>query len=510
MASELAKHVDTLAVALLAIRDVFSDPSAVMFNDVAADMEKLEGALHAKALIDAAFAHICERDRAGRFVGAKHPDAYLKERLGLSPREARERIARGRDLFSEPPIPEPGDTGEDVRSGAKGETPAEAAARRATEEEVARERARREQERARKQADKINAEKQAAIRYELDKLLDAARGARPRLLAAALRDAQSRDLKDLRVRVRRWVDDENRKHAEPANPNAGMERRGVRIGRRNADGTHDITITAPAGDAALLKALLDKGSAPNSNLPDGMQDYRSPSQRHYDQLMKVLRHFDTCNRPVSGGCASVVISVTLDEIAGADAATLFATNTGIELDVFDLVRLGMDGTDDFVLAVDGATGVPLNLLRTNRTASIAQRVALLAVQGVCAWSGCTAPITECEAHHIVAWIQGGNTDISNLTALCREHHRCNNDHRDHRFNTRHMELDPKTGRVGLKLPGEPTLRFNQADAAERSAVNRIRARGKSSPAHRLRPASRQSEPDVHKRPPPARSPGPPF
>lgn len=227
--------------------------------------------------------------------------------------------------------------------------------------------------------------------------------------------------------------------------------------------------------------MLDKGAAPNSNLPEGVTDYRTPTQRHYDQLAKILRHYDACGRPASGGCASVVISVTLDELAGADASTLFATNTGIELGVFDLVRLGIDGTDDFILTIDGATSVPLNLLRTSRTASITQRVALLAIQGVCAWAGCTAPLSECEAHPIIAWIQGGNTDLANLAGLCRHHHRRNNDYRDHRGNTSHIERDPATGRVGLRCPGEATLRYNHADPASRCALNRIRERQTTQP-----------------------------
>ncbi len=28
----------------------------------------------------------------------------------------------------------------------------------------------------------------------------------------------------------------------------------------------------------------------------------------------------------------------------------------------------------------------------------------------------------CERHHVVAWIDGGATDVNNLTLLCRYHH----------------------------------------------------------------------------------------
>ena len=495
MVTDLERNVDVAGNALFQIRDMFEDPSEVAFDDVRESMEKLEAIFNAKALIDAAFAHICERDEAGRRVGAKHPNAYLKQCLGLSPKEAYDRLARGKDLFAEPPAPGTGEHKSDAdgqSTGNDGDSAQDAAARDAAErereererlaredQERARQQARKNQQKARGQASRVSSEKQAAIRQELDNLLDAAQGERQRLLADAMREALTRDVVDLRATVRRWVNEENRKHRQPHNPNAGMEKRGVFVGQRKADGTFDIRITGVAGDTALIKALLDKGAAPNSNLPEGVEDYRSPSQRRYDQLMQIFKHYDSCKQQrEANGCASVVVSVTLDDLADADATMRFSTNTGIDLDCFDLVRLGMDGTADFVLTVEGATGVPLNLQRSTRIASIAQRVVLLAVDGVCAWSGCSAPLSECEAHHVLAWIRGGNTDIANLTPLCREHHRQNNDHWDHRYNKSHMEYEPGEGRAGLRRRGRGNLEFNQSDGARHSAVRRLRTRGR--------------------------------
>ena len=160
----------------------------------------------------------------------------------------------------------------------------------------------------------------------------------------------------------------------------------------------------------------------------------------------------------------------------------------------------MDGTSDFVLTVDDATSLPLNLYRTRRLASLAQRITLLAVQGVCAWTGCTAPLTETEIHHITSWLQGGDTNIDNLTALCRTHHRCNNDFKDHRNNTSHMDVDPTTGRAGVKEPGCATLQLNHADAAEHSAVNRLRKR------HRQRDRATVPDPGGGVSPPETRIP----
>ncbi|HEY5822235.1 MAG TPA: HNH endonuclease signature motif containing protein, partial [Propionibacteriaceae bacterium] len=40
----------------------------------------------------------------------------------------------------------------------------------------------------------------------------------------------------------------------------------------------------------------------------------------------------------------------------------------------------------------------------------------------CSFPGCTRPPEWCERHHVVAWVDGGRTDLTNLTLLCGYHH----------------------------------------------------------------------------------------
>ena len=204
-------------------------------------------------------------------------------------------------------------------------------------------------------------------------------------------------------------------------------------------------------------------------------------RRRYDQYMSILRQYEEGQQAANGGAASVVVSVTLDDLAEADANTLFQTNVGVELDAFDLVRLGMDGTSDFLLTVDGLSGVPLHLGRSRRLASVGQRIAMFAVQGVCSWAGCTTSMSECEAHHIISWLRYGATDIENLTGLCPTHHRCNNDRRDGSFNKGYMDYDPDTGGAVL-VKADGTRHTNTTDPAMHSAVNRIKAKRASASA----------------------------
>ena len=54
--AELDRNVEAVRRALLSIRDMFESPATLAFDNVHAQMEKLEAILNAKAFIDAAFA----------------------------------------------------------------------------------------------------------------------------------------------------------------------------------------------------------------------------------------------------------------------------------------------------------------------------------------------------------------------------------------------------------------------------------------------------------------------
>jgi Domain of unknown function (DUF222)/HNH endonuclease len=71
----------------------------------------------------------------------------------------------------------------------------------------------------------------------------------------------------------------------------------------------------------------------------------------------------------------------------------------------------------------GAPTMPLNLGRSTRVVSAAQRSALAVRDGGCVFPGCSRPLAWCEAHHVWHWLDGGPTDLDNLALVCRAHHR---------------------------------------------------------------------------------------
>jgi hypothetical protein len=53
----------------------------------------------------------------------------------------------------------------------------------------------------------------------------------------------------------------------------------------------------------------------------------------------------------------------------------------------------------------------LDLGRSRRIASRTQTIALIARDGGCSFPGCDHPPEWCERHHIVEWVNGGETNL---------------------------------------------------------------------------------------------------
>lgn len=60
--------------------------------------------------------------------------------------------------------------------------------------------------------------------------------------------------------------------------------------------------------------------------------------------------------------------------------------------------------------------------RAERLVTPALRDAVIARDRGCVFPGCDAPVSRCEAHHIVPWWSGGQTTLGNLVLLCHSHH----------------------------------------------------------------------------------------
>jgi hypothetical protein len=69
----------------------------------------------------------------------------------------------------------------------------------------------------------------------------------------------------------------------------------------------------------------------------------------------------------------------------------------------------------------------LDLGRSTRLASKAQRRALRALYPTCAIPGCGVRFRYTQPHHVIWWEHGGFTDLANMVPLCDRHHHCVHD-----------------------------------------------------------------------------------
>jgi hypothetical protein len=130
----------------------------------------------------------------------------------------------------------------------------------------------------------------------------------------------------------------------------------------------------------------------------------------------------TATSRTTGSCRSdVVVHVDLDTLTnGLSKLSTHRTSFGADLPVETIRRIACDA-NIIPLVLNGA-GMPLDIGRSQRLASAAQRRALEATHYTCAFDGCAVAFHACQIHHIEYWEHGGPTDLDNMVPLCSRHH----------------------------------------------------------------------------------------
>ncbi len=183
-------------------------------------------------------------------------------------------------------------------------------------------------------------------------------------------------------------------------------------GRHAVDGEFD-----PEGGATIATAV----HAAETTSKD---DPRSPAQRRADALVAIARSYlDRRVAQTTGGeRPHLNVSVdlaTLEGRAGAKAATLAWSEQPISGEAAR--RLACDAGVSRIIT-DGKSE-PLDVGRRTRVVPAPLRRAVIARDQHCVEVGCDRPPEWCDVHHIVHWLDGGPTELSNLELRCHPHHR---------------------------------------------------------------------------------------
>jgi hypothetical protein len=151
--------------------------------------------------------------------------------------------------------------------------------------------------------------------------------------------------------------------------------------------------------------------------------------RRAHALVALVADHDDCARPggrassrTAGSCRSdVVVHVDLETLTnGLSKSSTHRTSFGADLPVETIRRIACDA--NIIPLVLNGSGMPLDIGRSQRLASAAQRRALEATHDTCAFGGCAVAFHACQIHHIEYWETGGKTDLDNMVPLCSRHH----------------------------------------------------------------------------------------
>ena len=235
-----------------------------------------------------------------------------------------------------------------------------------------------------------------------------------------------------------------RKHERQRSEDDGMSKlehqRSRRFAKIRTDRDDGMTVLYgrfdPITGAAIESALSQKMDELWREEEAGNRP--TPGQRMADAL-----HILLTGQPGSKSGRSLVTRLLL--IADYDVVAGHLKNAhlpnGTPIPAGELRRLACDA--EVLPAIFAGPSQPLDLGRARRRASIIQRNALLARDGKCV--GCGASASWCQAHHITHWMDGGPTNLNNLTLLCsRCHHKVHDDH--------WKVVKGPTGRFSLRPP----------------------------------------------------------
>jgi hypothetical protein len=172
----------------------------------------------------------------------------------------------------------------------------------------------------------------------------------------------------------------------------------------------------PVGGATLRVALEPLCGR------SGAGDERPRARRLADGLVELAMHALDHGFTTEGGTTRTHLHLT----ASVETVMGLAGAPGGELEFAGVVpaatvqRLACDASIRRVLL--GPDSAVIDVGRALRVPSGAGRPALRVRDQGCVWPGCERPSSWTNAHHVLHWGHGGETNLENLVLLCHRHH----------------------------------------------------------------------------------------
>jgi hypothetical protein len=155
---------------------------------------------------------------------------------------------------------------------------------------------------------------------------------------------------------------------------------------------------------------------------NGKGDDRTHDRRFADAAVELAnRSLDNALVPQHGGVRPhLQITASLETLKGNVGAPAGDLEFSLPISAKTVERLACDCSVTRILL--GSDSTVIDVGRSRRVISPAQRRALNVRDRGCRWPGCDRPATWTEGHHLNHWIRGGRGDMPNLVLLCHRHH----------------------------------------------------------------------------------------
>ncbi|HCJ54881.1 MULTISPECIES: HNH endonuclease signature motif containing protein [Glutamicibacter] len=194
------------------------------------------------------------------------------------------------------------------------------------------------------------------------------------------------------------------------------------------DSQHPDTSDAEATQSSSQETTAEDSSEaeadeqPEHRTASASWEDLKPERRRLVGLMTLLMSDRTGSPPHRKlALATPQVSIILNyEKMLAQAKDFAVTSSGIQLSAGE-ARAALCNSGIYPVVLNGKS-LPLDLGRTQRLYSKAQRRAIRAAYRGCSYPGCSMPAERCEIDHLDAWEKGGRTDIKSAGLSCLIHH----------------------------------------------------------------------------------------
>ena len=183
---------------------------------------------------------------------------------------------------------------------------------------------------------------------------------------------------------------------------------------------HGRFVLDTATGAALRKMILAIAAPKHQAATQGPLGERKPTAERMGQAVgELINRYPVGKLPQAGGLnATLVVTMTLDSLMGGLKAAQLDTGGVISASLAR--RMACEA--GIIPAVLGGKSEVLDLGRSRRFHSRAQRIVKLLTAGGCQVDGCDAPPGLTHMHRVIEWSQGGRTDLDNTIMICGPHH----------------------------------------------------------------------------------------